>query len=49
MLSWRILGKAGISRWWALAVLIPVLNVIVLWLFAYYDWPALRAKPPSPS
>ena len=38
-LFWRILGKAGFPQWWAVAGLIPVLNVIALWLFAYTDWP----------
>ncbi|MES2899623.1 MAG: hypothetical protein V4723_07835 [Pseudomonadota bacterium] len=45
LLFWRILGKAGLPRWWALAGLIPILNVIALWLFAYCDWPA---RPPAP-
>jgi hypothetical protein len=35
----RILPKAGISPWWAVLGLIPVLNIIGLWLFAFAPWP----------
>lgn len=41
LLSLRILNKAGYSRWWALLVIVPILNVIMVWVFAYGKWPAL--------
>lgn len=34
----RILPKAGFPAWWALAALIPLVNVIAFWLFAFSDW-----------
>lgn len=39
-----ILHKAGYSGWWAATFYIPILNVIMLWVFAYADWPNVRAR-----
>jgi len=38
----RILRKAGYSGWWVLVTVVPVVNLIMLWVFAFADWPALR-------
>ncbi len=38
----RISRKAGYSGWWALVMLVPLGNVIVIWVFAFLDWPNLR-------
>jgi uncharacterized membrane protein YhaH (DUF805 family) len=38
----RVLHKAGYSRWWSLLVLVPLVNLIMLWVFALADWPVLR-------
>ena len=32
--------KAGFSRWWALLLAIPLVNVVVVWVFAFIKWPA---------
>src|SRR5262249_25121331 len=40
----RILHKAGYSGWWTLLMLIPIVNVVMIWVFAFSDWPALRAR-----
>ena len=45
--AWRIAGKAGFSPAWGLTVIIPVVNLIVLWVFAFSEWPTL-ASPVSP-
>lgn len=37
--TYRILQKAGFSPWLCLLILIPVVNIIVLWLFAFKRWP----------
>lgn len=37
----QILHRAGHSRWWSVLYLIPLLNVVGLWIFAYVRWPAL--------
>ncbi len=37
-----IVRKAGYSSWWVAAGLIPLLNVVMLFAFAFADWPVLR-------
>ena len=37
--------KAGYAPWWALIGLVPLLNVVALYLFAYKEWPALSTAP----
>jgi len=39
---WRIVGKAGYAGAWSLLVLVPVVNVILLWVFAFAKWPNER-------
>lgn len=36
---WRIVTKAGYSGAWSLLSFVPVLNVIMLWVFAFSAWP----------
>jgi drug/metabolite transporter (DMT)-like permease len=40
----RILNRAGYSRWWLLTMLVPLLNLIMLWVFAFANWPAARSR-----
>lgn len=35
----RILGRTGLSPFWSVLVLIPFVNLIALWVFAFIDWP----------
>jgi len=37
----RIIRRAGYAGWWALAMFVPILNVVMLWVFAFAKWPAL--------
>ena len=34
-----ILRKAGYSGWWILLSLVPILNIIMFWVFALTRWP----------
>jgi hypothetical protein len=40
----RVLNRAGYSRWWLLTLVVPLVNLIMLWVFAFADWPASRAR-----
>ena len=40
----RISRRAGYSGWWSLLMLVPIVNVVVLWVFAFSSWPALTAR-----
>ena len=36
----QILKKAGYSRFWALLLLIPGINVLLIWVFSFLNWPS---------
>ncbi|HDR8935517.1 TPA: hypothetical protein QDA84_005628, partial [Burkholderia vietnamiensis] len=36
----RIVRRTGHSGWWILTMFVPVLNFIMLWVFAFARWPA---------
>jgi hypothetical protein len=39
----RILGRLGFSPFWVLQALVPLVNFISLWIFAFVDWPRDRS------
>ena len=41
---WKICSKAGFSRWLSLLIIIPVINMIVIYVIAFSKWPALNKK-----
>jgi len=43
-LGYRILEKAGFDGRWTLVLLVPVANIIMIWVFAFSKWPNLQAK-----
>ncbi len=34
-----LLIRAGFSGWWSILVVVPLVNVIALWVFAMIQWP----------
>ncbi len=39
---WKIYEKAGFSKWLSLLMILPVVNLIVLYVVAFSTWPAHR-------
>ncbi len=39
----RIARKAGFSGWWALMMIVPIANLVMLIVFAFVEWP-VRAQ-----
>ncbi|KVL97451.1 hypothetical protein [Burkholderia stagnalis] len=37
----RIVRRIGHSGWWVLTMAVPILNFIMLWVFAFVRWPAV--------
>lgn len=37
----RIIRRAGYSGWWMLTMFVPIVNIIMLWIFAFAKWPAI--------
>jgi len=51
MLHWRIAAKAGYPGAYSLLMLIPLVNIVVYFMFAFSEWPierALRGGGPGP-
>ncbi len=42
-LGYKILEKAGLDGRWSLVLLVPVANIILIWVFAFCHWPNLRS------
>jgi hypothetical protein len=40
---WRIVSKAGYPGALSLLALVPLVNIILLWVFAFVRWPIERA------
>jgi hypothetical protein len=40
----KIIRKAGYSGWWILIWLVPLANIVMLWVFAFADWPNLAKR-----
>ena len=40
----RILGRAGWNRWLVILWAVPLLNIVMLWVFAYGEWPVLKDR-----
>lgn len=38
----KILNKAGHSGWHSLWVLVPLVNLVLIWYFAFKKWPVIR-------
>jgi hypothetical protein len=36
---WRIVSKAGYSGAWSLIMFVPLINLIMIWVFAFSRWP----------
>lgn len=41
---WKIARKAGYAGSLSLLMLVPVLNIALLWLFALADWPLQKRR-----
>ncbi|MBN9361636.1 MULTISPECIES: hypothetical protein [unclassified Devosia] len=36
---WKIFPRAGWSKWASLLMLVPLLNIVLLWTLAFKRWP----------
>lgn len=41
---WQIFKKAGFSAWLSLLMLIPLVNLCMLYFLGFAQWPSLRRK-----
>ncbi len=45
---WFIFLKAGYSKWLSLLMVVPLVNVVLLYFLAFSRWPALVDRKNSP-
>jgi hypothetical protein len=38
---WKIFGKAGFPSWLAILMIVPVLNIVLIYFVAFSRWPAM--------
>jgi len=38
----NVISRAGYSRWWILIMLVPVVNLIMMLVFCFKEWPVTR-------
>ena len=38
----KIISRAGYSGWWVLVMFVPILNIVMLLVFAFKEWPIQR-------
>jgi hypothetical protein len=43
---WRLFPRMGYPSYYALAMLLPFINIGLLYYVAFLDWPIQRAAPP---
>ncbi len=43
---WRICTKAGYSGWLSLLILVPIVNLVLLYFLAFAEWPLERRDSP---
>jgi hypothetical protein len=42
--TWKIVEKAGYAGAWSLLSLVPLVNLVALWIFAYSTWPKEKGE-----
>ena len=42
--AWRIVSKAGFPGAMSLLMLIPLVNIIFIWVFAFVKWPVEKSS-----
>ena len=44
--AWKIVSKAGYNGAWSLLIFVPLVNLIMMYVFAFSEWPV--EKPGAP-
>lgn len=43
-MAWKVVAKAGYSGAWSLTLLIPLVNIAMIYIFAFSKWPVLKNR-----
>lgn len=42
--AWKIVSKAGYHGAWSLLIFVPLVNFIMMYVFAFSQWPTERGR-----
>jgi hypothetical protein len=42
---WKIFGKAGFSPALSLLMIVPLVNIVMLYYLAFSEWPSMKKNP----
>ncbi|GGA24781.1 hypothetical protein [Dyella nitratireducens] len=42
--AWKIVSKAGYNGAWSLLIFVPLVNLIMMYVFAFSQWPMERGR-----
>jgi uncharacterized membrane protein YhaH (DUF805 family) len=45
----RIVQRAGYSGWWVLIMIVPIVNIVMMFVFAYGKWPVQTKGSVNPN
>jgi hypothetical protein len=46
--AWRIAAKAGFPGAWSLLLVVPIVNIMLFWVFAFIEWPTEKPNQHTP-
>ena len=44
---WQLFSKAGYSGWWSLLMVVPIANLVALYVLGFSNWPSLQGSSGS--
>ena len=44
--AWKIVSKAGYNGAWSLLIFVPLVNIIMMYVFAFNQWPTEKSRAP---
>jgi energy-coupling factor transporter transmembrane protein EcfT len=44
--AWKVVAKAGYNGAWSLLIFVPLVNIVMMYVFAFSEWPKERQTMP---
>ena len=44
--AWKVVSKAGYHGAWSLLIFVPLVNIVMMYVFAFSQWPTERRGAP---
>ena len=43
----KVLGRVGLSPWWSILAIVPLVGWFAMWAFAFAPWPKVDRNDPT--